>query len=106
MEKRSEKNDQGSKLPLENCCSYSILRVILWSAGRVVNENFPNCLDGNCSFVCISAKMGICDRFDTPSLLVYASPRPGRPGAAEPPKPRQDRKIATVRKRFWVPPVP
>ncbi len=42
---------------------------------------------------------------DIPSRVGYASTRPGRPGAAEPFEPRQDRKIATVRKCFWVPPV-
>lgn len=42
---------------------------------------------------------------DTPLHFDYPCARPGRPGAAEPFKPRQDRKIATVRKRFWVPPI-
>jgi len=35
----------------------------------------------------------------------YACGCPGRPGAAEPFEPRQDREVATVRKCFWVPPV-
>jgi len=37
--------------------------------------------------------------------MQYACHRPGRPGAAEPAKPRQGRKTATVRKCLWVPPV-
>ena len=40
-----------------------------------------------------------------PSHIGYAYPRPGRPGAAEPFESRQDRKIATVRKSLWVPPI-
>jgi len=41
---------------------------------------------------------------DIASLFGYACTRPGRPGAAEPFEPRQDRKVATVRKRIRVPP--
>jgi len=37
--------------------------------------------------------------------MQYALPRPGRPGAAKPAKPRQGRKTATVRKCLWVPPI-
>jgi hypothetical protein len=43
---------------------------------------------------------------DIPTYIGYAYARPGRPGAAEPCEPRQVRKEATVRRRFWVPPVP
>jgi len=35
--------------------------------------------------------------------MQYACHRPGRPGAAEPAKPRQGRKTATVRECLWVP---
>ena len=42
---------------------------------------------------------------DMPSHIGYPCPRPGRPGAAEPAKPRQGRKTATVRECLWVPPV-
>jgi hypothetical protein len=38
-------------------------------------------------------------------LFSYPPCRPGRPGAAKPFELRQDRKIATVRKCLWVPPV-
>ncbi len=44
-------------------------------------------------------------QFDTPPYIGYPCPRPGRPGAAKPFEPRQDRKIATVRKSLRVPPV-
>jgi len=37
--------------------------------------------------------------------MQYPCQRPGRPGAAEPTKPRQGRKTATVREYLWVPPV-
>jgi len=37
--------------------------------------------------------------------MQYPCQRPGRPGAAEPAKPRQGRKTATVREYLWVPPV-
>ena len=43
---------------------------------------------------------------DISIYIGYAYARPGRPGAAEPCEPRQVRKEATVRRRFWVPPVP
>jgi hypothetical protein len=39
-------------------------------------------------------------------FIEYPYARPGRPGAAEPCEPRQGRKAATVRRCFWVPPVP
>ena len=42
---------------------------------------------------------------DMPPHIGYPCPRPGRPGAAEPAKPRQGRKTATVRECLWVPPV-
>src|SRR6188474_850697 len=42
---------------------------------------------------------------DITILFGYPSHRPGRPGAAEPSKPRQGRKTATVRKCLWVPPI-
>jgi hypothetical protein len=42
---------------------------------------------------------------DFPPRFEYPSQRPGRPGAAEPAKPRQGRKTATVRECLWVPPV-
>ncbi len=45
-------------------------------------------------------------RFDRPCYIGYPSARPGMPGAAKPCEPRQDRKIATVRKCLWVPPIP
>ena len=44
-------------------------------------------------------------KVDTPPHFGYACTRPGRPGAAQPFEPRQDRKIATVRKCLRVPPV-
>jgi len=40
-----------------------------------------------------------------PFYIGYPCQRPGRPGAAEPAKPRQGRKTATVRESLWVPPV-
>lgn len=43
--------------------------------------------------------------FDIASRFGYPYRRPGRPGAAEPSKPRQGRETATVRKCLWVPPV-
>ncbi len=42
---------------------------------------------------------------DIPPQFDYPYSRPGRPGAAEPFKPRQGRETATVRKCLWVPPV-
>jgi len=42
---------------------------------------------------------------DTPPHIGYPCQRPGRSGAAEPAKPRQGRKTATVRECLWVPPV-
>ena len=44
-------------------------------------------------------------RIDTTTYFDYACHRPGRPGAAEPAKPRQGRKTATVRECLWVPPI-
>jgi hypothetical protein len=50
---------------------------------------------------------GLCSSksFDIACRFGYACWRPGRPGAAEPSKPRQGRETATVRKCLWVPPV-
>lgn len=42
---------------------------------------------------------------DMDTCIDYPYSCPGRPGAAEPSKPRQGRKTATVRKCLWVPPI-
>jgi len=42
---------------------------------------------------------------DIDTCFDYPYQHPGRPGAAEPFKPRQGRKTATVRKYLWVPPI-
>ena len=49
--------------------------------------------------------IGWINRIDTIHYFEYPCQRPGRPGAAEPAKPRQGRKTATVRKCLWVPSV-
>ncbi len=56
-------------------------------------------------WILIKVSRKIQPLFDITSQFGYPTTCPGRPGAAKPFEPRQDRKVATVRKSLRVPPV-
>ena len=70
-----------------------------------MSKSHVNCIAKHFCKVRHCDSVGKTAQFDIASYFEYACQRPGRPGAAEPSKPRQGRKTATVRKCLWVPPI-